>query len=332
MKTEHLLQTAAIVVDGAELLKPAMSWETCAAHSALMGAILAEMNGLVVNPEKYTECKKLLKKKVSFFSGLRGGNSDVCIAVKMMNQADPEAYLEKLKFILTQLKELKAWSTSPYSVLALMTLADHSDDYNLVENINRYDSLYKILHSNHPFMVNDRDRGVLAMLAVNGITAEEANAAVEANYTACKDLASNNDAAYTLAEILSLSRVTASRNAENVEKIMELLKLSARKVDKADSLAYYGVLSLLDDCLLEELVLAICEVDDYLAQQKYFKGVDIDKKNRILYAALIVLMTYPAEGGQNAIVNETLIRALLEQTVLAAIEAAQAAAAAAAAT
>lgn len=328
MNTEEVLQTAANVVDNALQLKEAMTWEICGNHCAIMSAILAEASGVAADVKKYKECRKLWKKTKSFLSGLRG-NADPMVVSKLMCQENPELYLEKMDSLYDRLKDYKVWSSSPYSVLALMTLTDHSESVDLSDLINRYDSLYRILHAKHPVMVSNRDRGVIAMLAVNGVNAEKANEIVESNYRACKPLAGNSDAVYSLAEILSLSRWNSDTNADHVENMMELMKLSARSLDKVEGLTFFGALTLIEDYLPEEMVLAIREVDDYLGEQKMFGGIDVDKKTRLLYAIAVVLTAYCRGGGQNPAINETMIRALLEQLLLALIEAAQAAAAAA---
>lgn len=312
---ERLKQKCDLIIANRAIFKKKMFWDTESNACAIMAAMMTASKDIDADAEKYTECKKILKKTVSIFSEFRG-IADTMVITKMTMQEDPKAYIDGAIEVYKMLKKVFILSASPYLVMTAINIYEMGGVEKAQENIEKLDELYKKLKKEHPLLVWGNDRAYLSMLISFNLDIDKTVMEISDCYEACKKLSFDKDAVHSLAQILALSSMTAMEKSEEVEAILKGLKENKKPFSKTMGFSSLGALTLMKQSV-DEKVEAICEVDEYLKNQKGFKWYDGIKIRRV-YAALIVFLTYA--GGENAElasnISSNLAIALIEELIM----------------
>lgn len=312
---EKLLKTCELVASNTQIYKNLMKWETAANACAIMAGIMSAEKGILADEKKYRECKKLLKKKISAWSTMRG-TAKTMLITKMTFQEDPEAYIDGVQAVYKKLREKHKFTASPYMVMAAMTIfenggIEHADFY-----IEKLENLYRRLHEQHPFLISDEDRGYLSMLVVLGLDSDTVDQNIEECYQACKKVAMDKNAVHSLAQVLSVSNKSVAEKTSEVEAILKEFKENNTRINKSNGLSSIGALTLFDDTAKNKADM-VKEVTEYLKEQKCFKWYSVDARTRTTYACLIVFLTQVSENGKlAATISETMTMVLIEEIIM----------------
>ena len=110
------------------------------------------------------ECRKLLRKKHSAFSYLRG-NNELFISSKMALSDDPEKYLNNVTEIYEKLQRGK-FIGSIFRVLSAVIICDAGKADEADAIIEKTEDLMEGMKSAHPFLTNDEDTCMAVLLAM----------------------------------------------------------------------------------------------------------------------------------------------------------------------
>lgn len=308
---DNIKKTIDLILDNKESFRRQMLWEVDSNTYAIIGGILTASKEIEANPELYKECKKILRKNISGFSEIRGVIGAI-VAVKMMMVEDKIAYVQGIETVYKKLRSLHKFTASPYMVLAAINIYESRGIEGADEEIDKLESLYKGLKEKHPFLVTDEDRGYLSMLINANINVEKALDDIEDNFVACKDLTFSKDTAYSLAQVLALSKESPEVNHDMVKKIMDGLKANKKRIDKSFGLTVLGALTLLgvdEDQLIQDII----ETDEYIKGQRGFKWYNQSMGLRITYAALFVFLAYSKVSGISQTLSTNIAVVIAEQ-------------------
>lgn len=304
-----------VAADRRELRKK-MTWEADSNATAIMSAFLYAASGRRADIERYTECKKLLKKSVSAFSEFRG-IAFTLVTTKMALSDDPEKYITESFQVYKKLRELHKLTASPYMVMASLIIYEHGGLEKADENISKLEELYKKLKAEHPMLIWDSDRGFLAMLVTSGLNIDSVVEETESCYEALKKIAFSKDAVHSLAQVLSLNSKSTDAKTEQVKNLMKEFKAAKIPVSKEFGLGAVGALTMLD-MSDDEIVKTVAEVDAYLKTQKGFKWYSVSSRIRHMYAQMIVAVAYLSdkEAVTGSVIASTMTNVLIQEILM----------------
>ena len=304
-----------LFIQNRAVLREHMSWETQANQVAILGSYLYTAKGKTADAERYERCKQLLKNSVGVFSAFRGYARAMVIS-KMALSDDPEGYLKGSLEIYGKLRELHKLTASPFMVMAAMTLYENGGTAHADENIKLLEDLYRKEKDIHPILINDYDRGYLAMIVTAFNNVDEVSHEIESCYEAAKDLCATKDPVHSLAQILTFSGLPVERKVSLVRSIVDQLEAKGHPIRKRTTLPAIGALTILNmavDTMVEEIV----EIADRLKQEKGFRWLYADAKDRVMYAALLVFIHHTGvdQPALTDNISATMVMTLIEQMV-----------------
>jgi len=297
-----------------EALIKNMMWELDSNTYAIMGGILTASEGITVDPSLYKQCKKVLRSNVNAFSEIRGITGAI-VALKMMMADDSEEYIKGVVEVYKKLRNRHVLTASPHMVMAAMNIYESKGIEGSDERIEELEKLYKGLQEAHPFLVSDSDRGYLSMLINLDINVEKALSDIEDNYEACKKISFSKNTAYSLAQVMALSKKQPEENNEYIVNVLNGLKANKKRISKEYGLTVIGALSLLG-MSADEIVNEIVETDDYIKGKKGFKWYNQDRGLRVTYAALMVFIANSAGSKVAETMSSTIVVAVAEQILI----------------
>ena len=305
------------VVRNHELLYKKMIWEAGSNDVAIMASFILASMGIDADPDRYTECKKILKNNVNIFSEFRG-IGEAMVITKMTLKDDPEAYLKGCLEVYKKLRDIHKLTASPYMVMAAITIYEKGGLEHADENIAKLEELYKEERAIHPLLINDMDRGYLSMIITHCSDHRTVSAEIERCYDQAKDLSwIDKDAIHSMAQVMSLSDKPAEQKVELVRALLDGLKVAKHPASKTYGLPALAAFSLLD-MSPETIVPEIAEAADYLKQQKGFKWYSVDARTRVMYASLLVFMAHVGVDDMSLAgsISSTLAMVLVEQLIM----------------
>ncbi len=286
------------IVADKRILKKKMFWEMNSNATATMSAFLYASHGRRADIDRYMECKKLLKKKASILSEFRG-IAFTLVITKMTLAEDPEAYVDGALAVYKKLRSLHKFTASPYMVMAALTIYENGGLEMADENLAKLEDIYKKLKAEHPLLVWDSDRALLALMVVSGLNIDLIAQETENCYEAVKKLSLDKDAVHSLAQILALNSKSTDDKAAQVTHLVKAYKEAHLRINKSIGLSSVGALTFLN-ISDEDIVAKTAEVDSYLKTQKGFKWYSVYPKYRHLYSQLIVAISCMPENSEVA--------------------------------
>ena len=316
---QELQRRCELFVDNKNVLDKKFVWD-----SAMIMPVCAMLHADLdkkVDVERLTECKTLLKKKVDVFSNFRS-YAELVLISKMSFSDNPEGYLEQVIQTYNMIKKCKM-SSSVYTVLAAMVVVDNVDDVQRESVIEKAAVIYAQMKKDHPFLTSTEDVSFAILMAMSDMPEEKMMSEMENCYKILKAKFSSANAVQSLSHILAMSE------QETVVKCDEVLKLNSRLKEKkksfdSNAISVLGGLNMIDTDK-EKLVAEIIEVDEFLKTQKGFGFWGIGEKQRLLFAASLVMNQYGSgeNSAQVTVISSTITAIIVQYTaMLAAVTAA----------
>nr|AIF26520.1 hypothetical protein [uncultured bacterium fosmid pJB39A3] len=287
---ENIKQTCDLIVENRDALAKKMFWEMDANAYSIMAGLLTTAGGIEADAARYQECKEILKKNAAIFSELRGF-SGAMVVIKMMAQADPEAYIKGVSEVYGKLRNIHKLTASPYMVMAAMNIYSHQGTDLSDADIERLEELYKVLKKQHPMLVDDGDRGYLSMIVTSGMDLDTVPGRINDAYEVCKKLSIDKNSVHSMAQILAFSDKSPEEKFEFVDGVLKGLAKNHTPISKTEGLAVLGALALLN-IPREQLINDITDASNYLKSKSGFRWYNEGKRLRTVYAALAVFLTY----------------------------------------
>ncbi len=284
--------------------------------------------GAIADSSKLEQCKKLLKENVSVFSNFRG-NVELPLVCLLAVAEHPEETLKKIKKYYDVLKQ--EFSGSEYLVLAAAVLADMVSEEQVAQMAEKARSIYNKMKQDHPFLTSSEDSVYAVLMAVSEKSDEVLMEEMEVCYKKLKESFSSSNEVQALAHVLSIAEGGAEDKCNKVVALYDALRGADVKYGKYHELVVLASLALLP---VEQSVLVedIKAVDAFLTEQKGYGFFGLDKKTRLMHAAMIVSADYTKnDKNEIAAMTGTLAAVAAQQAAMCAVIAASAAASSAAA-
>lgn len=305
-------------------LKSIFKWENDQIVSA--SAISFLNRGILAEGAKLEKCKKLLKENTGVFSSFRG-NVEVPMVAQLAMADVPADKMRKTQKVYEMLKQ--EFLGSEYLVLAASVMADMVSEEAALQMAQKARNIYNRMKKDHPFLTSGEDAVYAVLMAVSEKNDEILMDEMEVCYKKLKERFSASNEVQALAHILAIAEGSAQEKCNKVVALYDALRTSEVKYGKYYELVALASLAMLpveQNVLVEE----IKAVDAFLAEQKGYGFFGLDKKTRLMHAAMIVSCDYiRSDTADIAAMTGTMAAVAAQQAAMCAVIAASAASTAA---
>lgn len=311
-KTQDLLDQ---IVEDMNMLKKKMIWEADAYAMATISAFLFASANKRADIDRYTECKKYLKRHVKMFSEIRG-IAEAIVITKMCLSDNYEEYLTGVVDTYKKLRNIHKFTASPYMVMAAINIYEGGGTLKADENIENLENIYKKMKADHFWLTGDDDRPFLAMMVSRDMDTESISAEISACYEACKKMSLSKETMHTASQIMSLSGKSVDVKVNDLNETVDALKKNKLRGMRYELMPMAAALGLVEGTP-DEKAEVIKENYDYLKTKKGFKWY-IGGTQRSLYAILAYALEN-LEGDRvalNSVISTTLTNIIIQQIIL----------------
>jgi len=271
--------------------------------------------GREVDAERIRECGGILKSRAGVFSNFRGTLQRV-ILTKMALADDPAAYIDD---VMDVYGKLKADHKLPGEMLAMAatTIVENCPGERRAEVVERTRGAYAMLKKMHPFLTDENDMSLIALMIMAGKDPGQAAEEAESLFQAMKnDYKISSDVAQSAAMVLALSDRPADRKLEAFFGLYDACRAAKHETSRNKAMVIYAAFAD-TGCDLNEVVASIGEVDNWLKGQKGYGAFSLGTSERRLFAASLVLMDMQAGGAAaSSGVTNAIAQAIVEELVL----------------
>ena len=270
-------------------------------------------HGVTADLEKLKLCKKIIKKKSGVLSYLKE-NVMVPFAATLSMKEDPMAHFEKVAKFYSVTK--KQFNRSDYSALLAIMLADLVDEEKFDSVIKRGKHLYSMMEEKHPFLTNNHDSVLVGLLALSPKNNIDLIDDMEKCYDLLKIKFSHKSRINGVSHVLALTSGNAHEKVDHLIELYDALKEAGKKIGVYTDLSTLAAVSILDNDV-EKLRDTIIEIDGFLAKQKGYGMLGLDKKTRLLHATLLTTDLYDtAQAAQNTSTASALAMSAAQQIAI----------------
>ena len=254
-------------------------------------------HGVIADVAKLKECKKIINKYDGALSYPKG-NVMIPFACVLSMKEDPKAHFDKVTRFYSFTK--KHFNRSEYSALLAIMLADYVEEDNIERVVKRGSDIYSIIKEQHSFLTNDKDSILSGLVALS----EKGNTELIDDMEKCYDLLkikySQKSSIHSVSHVLALTKGTAHEKVDHFNELYDTLKESGKKFGVYSELSTLASVSILDEDFgkLRDTVL---EIDAFLSKQKGYGLLGLDKKTRLMHAAMLTTDLY--DTAHNAVTD-----------------------------
>lgn len=271
--------------------------------------------GREVDAERIKECGNILKSRAGIFSNFRGTLQRV-VLTKMALADDPAAYIDDVMDVYGQ---LKADRKLPGEMLAMAatTIVENCPEARRAEVVERTRETYAMVKKEHPFLTDESDMSLIALMIMAGKNPEQAVEEAESLFQAMKnEYKIGSDVAQSAAMVLALSDRPADKKLEAFFGLFDACKAAKHATSRDKAMVIYAAFAD-TDYDLKEVVASIGEVDDWLKGQKGYGVLSLGGSERRLFAASMVLKDMQAGcAAASSGVTNAITQAIIEELVL----------------
>ena len=302
------------IVEDKELLQKKMLWEADSDAMATLSAFMYAGAGRRADIERYAECKKYFKEKVSVFSEFRGIAAAIVIT-KMSLQEDYETYLAGVQEVYRKLRNIHKLTISPYMVLTAINLYEGGGTEKADENIDKLEQIYKRMKQDHFLLTGDEDRPFLAMMISRGVDIDSVATEVEALYEASKQLSFSKDAMHTASLIMSLSGRSTQEKVADLAATIDAVKQAGVGGFKYELMPIAATLGFIEEAP-EAKAEKISEIYEELKHRKGFKWY-LGGTKRTIYSMLTYALTLTDADHTlvSSVVSDSITGIIIEEIV-----------------
>ena len=262
------------------------------------------------------ECRKLLRKKHSAFSYLRG-NNELFISSKMALSDDPEKYLNNVTEIYEKLRRGK-FIGSIFRVLSAVIICDAGKADEADAIIEKTEDLMEGMKSAHPFLTNDEDTCMAVLLAMTDKKTKDILNELESTYLEIKnDFMLYKNSAYSLCQVLTTFDGAYKKKCDRIRKLSDAFNEAGIKYGKEYELASIG---LLVNIPMEpkDIVAEVVGTAEYLRTKPGFNFWYMTKQTRLMFAALIFSAVHLDDKAkaEATVTAGTLARVIAQQVAM----------------
>ena len=271
--------------------------------------------GREVDADRIRECGSILKTRAGMFSNFRGTLQRV-VLTKMALADDPAAYIDDVMDVYEKLREDRRL---PGEMLAMAatTIVENCPKERRAEVVEKTRETYAIVKKKHPFLTDENDMTLIALMIMAGKDPEQAAEEAEGLFQAMKtDYKISSNAAQSAAMVLALSDKPADRKLEAFFGLYDACRAAKHETAKDKAMVIYAAFADTDFDPKETAAL-IGETDDWLKKQKNYGALSLGTSERRLFAAAMVLKDMQAGGAAAASgTTNAIAQSIIEELVL----------------
>lgn len=273
-------------IENRDIVKAVFPWDSAYMYP-VCAAIITD-KGMRADESRLKNCRDLLKEQTGVFSNFRSTAKIAMIAMMSVNH-DPSGLLTGSLRVHDRLKE-HFWG-SAYLPVAAMVLADMVPPARYEEVAARTRRIYDLMKGEHPFLTSGEDSIFAAMLALSTRSDQEIVTETETCYRLLKPEFFSSNSVQSLSHVLALCDGPAEQKYRATMNLFRTLKSNGRKYGTGYELATLGVLAMLP-ADTETIAADLADADDFLASQKGYGILGLDRKQRLMHAGMIVTSDY----------------------------------------
>ncbi len=254
--------------------------------------------------DKLKECRSLLNKHTGFFSEYRD-TVKLALLSEMALADDPEQYIDDVKSVYKKLHK-GHFKDNSYMVLAAMLLCDLGRQNDTDAVIEKHNELLQRMNKLHPILTDSSDISYVILLALSDRTVDS----IIEDMTVCLDylkkdlkIKIGSDSIQGLSEILALTGGDIRRKCDSVMQIYNTLKENKAEIGNGSAFSTLAMLIGIEKTP-EVIVSEIQEADEFLKSCKLFEEKSENKKQRLMFAELLVASSY---GTGSSMINNTFV-------------------------
>lgn len=288
-------------------------------------AAMLASKGVCPDLETLRKCRDLVRANTGVFSYFRG-NITLPVITMLASCDDPEEKIKKITEIYPVLK--KYFSRSEYLAYAAAVLADMAETRETDMIAQRGSVIYKRMRKEHPFLTSAEDSVFAVLLAFCTQNDDELIQDMETCYKTLKPVFSYGNYVQAMSHVITLAGGNITESCSKTAEIFHLLSSAGRKYGRYYELSVLAALAILP-VSAQEISDAVLDADKFLSQQKGYGFWGLDKKTRLMHAAMLVSYDYSNSSTVSAAaVTATVAMVAAQQAAIAAAIAASSAAAA----
>jgi hypothetical protein len=246
--------------------------------------------------EAIERCRKIIKENTGVFSQFKD-TTNFMSSVMLSLQPDPEPMFKSVLNVYDAMKH-EGFHSSPYLVLAAISVALQADPYNYQRIILSAKNYYDAMKEEHKFITSSDDYGFAALLAMSDKPVHQAVKEMEDCYRILKGDFFGANAVQALSHVLTFSEEPAYAKCRRVAELDRALKDRKCKIGSGIELSFLGVIALLQEDT-RKVADEISMVKDYLKSKKGFGGWSISNTERIMFAVAVVCDEYLTDAKRD---------------------------------
>ncbi len=262
-----------------EVIKQTFKWDSSYLPPVCANLFVAK--GAVPDADRLRACRDLINQNTGVFSSFRG-NVRVPLACMLSMEDDPDAKFTKALDTYRQLRE--QFFASDYLALSAFLLTEYDCT---PERMARGKRIYRLMKDEHLFLTSSEDSIFAVLMAWSDQRDEELIGDMEECYRILKERFRASDSVQTMTHILAMEKGRSGEKCDRVFALYDAIAQQGGKYGKHHELATLAALAMLN---AEPGALArdMMEVDAFLAGLKGYGFWGIDKKTRLMHAAMLV--------------------------------------------
>ena len=266
--------------------------------------------------ETLRHCNELLKRNTGLFSNFRG-TVRMAVVSMLATCSAPEDRIARMQENYRLLKQY--YFTSDYLALVAMLLADTEGPRLPAETIARGREIYNKMKKEHPFLTSGEDSVFATLLAQSEKDDYALIADMEDCYAKLRSTFHAGNDLQAVTHVLALGQGTTLEKSARLIALFEGIKKAGGKYGKYRELPVLAALSILP-VEISDAVNDLMEVDAFLADQKGYRWWIVDRKTRMMHAAMLVADEYaPSAVSEAAAMSSAIAIIAAQQTAMCAV-------------
>lgn len=278
---KSLNEICGLFIENRDLLKNISKWQNPPMTALCAAAFCAE--GKKVDPERFKQCRNLLREHSGLFSYFRG-NLEPYLISRLSMQDDPSGKFDHIQQNYEILKQY-FWS-SEYLILIASVLSDMIPAEKTETCAARGKNIYEMMKKEHPFLTGSEDSIFAVLLAFSPLENQALITEMETCFQLLKRKFSGNGI-QSASHVLTLLPGKAEEKSEKFLSLYEVLADNGKKYGRYFELPALAALSAaVTD--LKQAVSDIESIDDFLSAQSGYGIFGFSSKTRLMHAVTLL--------------------------------------------
>ena len=304
---ENARQITMDFIENRDIIKKAIKFESSYIYPVAANIFCAA--GVKADADRLAECKKIIKKNAGFASYLKGVVLTP-FAAKLCSADNPEAQFEKVMAMYGILKN--HFRRSEYLALLATLLAEKTTAEEAERVAARGRALYDMMKKEHPILTSSEDNVMAGFMAFSEKSDAQLIDDSEKCYELLKKKFSDKNAVQTVSHILAMTDGAPEEKVNRMIGIFDMFTAAGHKFGKHYELPMLAAVSVIE-ADEKELVDTVISIDDLLSSQKGYGALSLDKKTRLMHAAMLAADLYDDPDNAQAAVSASAIAVIAAQ-------------------